>query len=286
MDEITYAREIFSFVKACSEVRVAEDFRSLIRINIRRLLQHDMAAYGVVALRGYCISRFINVDFPEDCARVIKNTNMARTIVKDWIHHRQPKLYTTQDLRALQLTEWLNAPCTQNVRNLAMHGVLDFSGMSVTYFVFGQLGADRAPDVTNGLQAIVPHLHATLSNVFLGVKGSYTSAPNVLDLAGLGIGTDAPVRDGTRRLSAREAEVLTWLYYGKRNSEIARALNTSVFTVKNHVQNILVKLGACNRTEAVSQALRAGLLPSKGSEHPDKAGQLSLPGPERPHRKK
>ena len=52
-------------------------------------------------------------------------------------------------------------------------------------------------------------------------------------------------------LSAREEEILTWVSEGRTNVEISRILAISPFTVKNHVQRIIKKLGAANRTEAV-----------------------------------
>lgn len=51
-------------------------------------------------------------------------------------------------------------------------------------------------------------------------------------------------------LSAREVEILARVAEGKTNIEISRILFISPFTVKNHVQRILKKLGASNRTEA------------------------------------
>jgi DNA-binding NarL/FixJ family response regulator len=61
-------------------------------------------------------------------------------------------------------------------------------------------------------------------------------------------------------LTPRELEVLTLLGQGRSNSEIAEALTIAPRTVKVHVQNILGKLGASNRTEAVSIAARQKLI--------------------------
>lgn len=51
------------------------------------------------------------------------------------------------------------------------------------------------------------------------------------------------------QLSAREREVLEHLAEGRSNAEIARVLVISPVTVRNHVSNILTKLGAANRRE-------------------------------------
>jgi NarL family two-component system response regulator LiaR len=61
-------------------------------------------------------------------------------------------------------------------------------------------------------------------------------------------------------LSPREREVLELMAEGLSNAEIAERLFVSVAAVKYHVSSILSKLGATNRTEAVSLALQHQLL--------------------------
>jgi len=62
------------------------------------------------------------------------------------------------------------------------------------------------------------------------------------------------------QLSARELEVLRLLVSGRRNREIAGALVIAEGTVKLHVSSILGKLGAADRTEAVTVALQRGII--------------------------
>jgi DNA-binding NarL/FixJ family response regulator len=61
-------------------------------------------------------------------------------------------------------------------------------------------------------------------------------------------------------LTDREMEVLRLLAQGKSNKEIAAILVISERTVKFHVSSIMGKLGASNRTEAVSIAAGRGLV--------------------------
>jgi DNA-binding NarL/FixJ family response regulator len=71
----------------------------------------------------------------------------------------------------------------------------------------------------------------------------------------------APVaaRDGVA-LSERELDVLRLLASGKANSDIARELFLSPYTVRNHISSILAKLQIANRTEAAAYAIRSGLV--------------------------
>jgi DNA-binding NarL/FixJ family response regulator len=66
--------------------------------------------------------------------------------------------------------------------------------------------------------------------------------------------------DGTRQLSARELSILERIAEGSTNNEIAVELGISIDTVKTHVARILDKMRARDRTQAVSRALRSGLL--------------------------
>jgi DNA-binding NarL/FixJ family response regulator len=63
----------------------------------------------------------------------------------------------------------------------------------------------------------------------------------------------------SEELSARELDVLRLLARGMENSEIAAALNISLRTAKNHVSNILAKLGLPSRVQAAIYAVRHGL---------------------------
>jgi DNA-binding NarL/FixJ family response regulator len=73
------------------------------------------------------------------------------------------------------------------------------------------------------------------------------------------------LRSGQHRpgydLTPRERTVLGLLARAATSEEMASELGISTNTVRNHVQNLLVKLGAHSRLEAVAIAMREGLLP-------------------------
>lgn len=74
------------------------------------------------------------------------------------------------------------------------------------------------------------------------------------------ISVESTSRPSIERLTPREHEVLAMLTQGRANKEIATALVISERTVKFHVSAIMKKLGAGNRTEAVSVAVQQGLI--------------------------
>ena len=77
-----------------------------------------------------------------------------------------------------------------------------------------------------------------------------------------GAGRDAAAVPGlAEQLTAREREILVLLAAGMPNPRIAEQLVVTVDTVKKHVSHLLGKLGAANRTEAVTRARQLGLIP-------------------------
>ena len=61
-------------------------------------------------------------------------------------------------------------------------------------------------------------------------------------------------------LTEREVEVLELVAAGLGNKEVASRLEISEHTVKFHMASLMGKLGAGSRTEAVTLAIRQGLI--------------------------
>ena len=84
---------------------------------------------------------------------------------------------------------------------------------------------------------IVPHLHHALSRI-AGQSSNKSTKP----------------------LSIKEVEVLNWIKQGKRSWYISVILNISESTVNFHATNIMQKLDAVNRAQAVATAVQLGLI--------------------------
>ncbi|MFQ5898238.1 MAG: LuxR C-terminal-related transcriptional regulator [Candidatus Methylomirabilia bacterium] len=108
------------------------------------------------------------------------------------------------------------------------------------------------PGSRNGLQTIV-HLirDVTASHELEALVRERLAAPRPASSEG-----ECPLGALTRR----EREVLRLMAQGASTRVMAQKLNVSPATVRNHVQNILGKVGAHSRLEAVAQATNSGLL--------------------------
>lgn len=72
--------------------------------------------------------------------------------------------------------------------------------------------------------------------------------------------TSSVVTTGTGTLSEREHAVLRLVSHGDTNKDIARELGITDHTVETHIGNIMIKLGARSRVEAVALAVGRGVL--------------------------
>jgi NarL family two-component system response regulator LiaR len=86
--------------------------------------------------------------------------------------------------------------------------------------------------------------------------GRATLAPEAAEVL-IKAATESPEEDG---LTRRELEILELMVTGLSNPDIAEKLFVSRSTIKFHVSNILMKLGAATRTEAVAIALQRKLV--------------------------
>lgn len=87
-----------------------------------------------------------------------------------------------------------------------------------------------------------------------------SSVPKLSLSQGTHLRISPPLPPTLMDLTGREREVLCLLASGASTKAIAKQLFISPFTVRNHIYNILAKLGAHSRLEAVTLCMRSGLL--------------------------
>ena len=133
--------------------------------------------------------------------------------------------------------------------------------------------SERHPDVAACVQAGVSGLlleECSLADLKLALEtvraGEFFCSPHLTRVLFKLLATTAGLRPNSAepgpadRLTQRELEIVRLIAEGLSNKQIARQLSVSLYTVKNHVHNILDKLQVQSRFEAADLAQRHRLL--------------------------
>jgi DNA-binding CsgD family transcriptional regulator len=214
---------------------------------LHELFQFDFAGFLLGNhdhTRGLMLAYGLNVGFPEEWLREYMTGNYFHADVA-----------TRETFRTSSLNHWsyLTTPGVEQVvpkkiislnmdfgaREAYLHGAPPRSpGKHGSGFCFAGplIRQDRRTEAI--IQLLVHHLHLALCHIF----------------------DNTPSNMNPPLLSSREKEVLNWLKQGKSSWEISVILGISERTVNFHVYNIMEKLDATNRPQAVAVATRLGLI--------------------------
>lgn len=174
-------------------------------------------------------------------------------------------------LIASELRDASGVELCSSLRSFGYHGpllILRLSEHSAPTVAALDAGADDVIDASADAAEIAARLRAQSRRAMLVTEGS---GPAVWPLQVLPGSEPPPTgslsRETRNPLTPREHEVLEQMVLGLGNSEIAERLFLSLDTVKTHVRNLMGKLKARHRTQAVIMALQSGycLLPAGGS---------------------
>jgi DNA-binding NarL/FixJ family response regulator len=133
-------------------------------------------------------------------------------------------------------------------------------GVRVVVLTVHQLEAEVLAAMTAGADAYC--LKSTdPASLLLAIRAAAIGS-TYLDpqIAHLVLGQLSVPSGGQAQLSPRELEVLRLIAEGLSNKEIAQRLGISLSTVKTHIEELLAKLSASDRTQAAIKAVRQGLL--------------------------
>jgi PAS domain S-box-containing protein len=127
--------------------------------------------------------------------------------------------------------------------------------LNVTTFVY--------PNGDKAMEEVIVHLFrdATKKKNYQNFVDSVLTASEQLQQNhGHRVISATPAASHIGKLTPRQRQVLELLAEGLGTNEISERLVISPATVRNHVQNILEKLGAHSRLEAIAQAYQQGLI--------------------------
>jgi DNA-binding CsgD family transcriptional regulator len=240
-DAITLVEIIHKSLSCNSE----EDFLSLFP-KIQELFPFDFA--GVLLGRhdngnGLFIAHGVNISYPEEWLR--------EYLAKNYFYL---DVLTKETFRTNELIHWSlmtmihDAEVPQEIVSFNMdfgvregyaHGSSPSAqGKNGSMFCFSSPSMKDDFRTAAILEYLIPHLHLALTHI----SGNKST-----------LGNHAVI-------SAREKEVLNWLKQGKSSWEISVILGISESTANYHVYNIMRKLEAVNRPQAVAAAVRLGLI--------------------------
>jgi len=221
-----------------------EDFLGLFP-SIKELFPYDFAGSILGHFdknNGLALTHGVNISFPEEW--------LNEFISNDYF---QEDVATLETFKTYKLHHWSylkqkHIDIPQEIKSLNMaFGVLESychgsaplvpeNDGSMFCFASPYIKQEKRTEII--LEHLTPHLHQALSNVFSNTQSKMF---NVV-------------------LSKREKEVLNWLKLGKSSWDISIILSISERTVNYHVYNIMDKLNASNRPQAVAIATRLGLV--------------------------
>jgi DNA-binding NarL/FixJ family response regulator len=116
-------------------------------------------------------------------------------------------------------------------------------------------------------QTLLPAIRATAQGKYM-IDDVVMSKIEALRWLTKALERETPDQEKTREfyapLSSREMEMLAYITRGASNKEIAAELHISQQTVKNHISNMLRKMGVEDRTQAAVLALRRGWVRLEG----------------------
>ncbi len=150
-------------------------------------------------------------------------------------------------------------------------GEFDFPAIATLFSTELQTKAHLFNALQNNLRGLMPH-NASAAELSAAVRAAAQNltvlSPEFIEILSASggenllytIGENQFENDLIEKLTARENEVLELLVEGESNKRIANLLHISEHTVKFHVASIFGKLGVNTRTEAVTIALRRGLI--------------------------
>jgi len=218
---------------------------SLAKVGYRVLTAVDGSAARQIARDERPDAIILDVEMPVmgglDICRALKNDNNLRNIPVLLIHEKPSVEETVSGFEA-GCHDYLAKPFEK-----------DELAARIGAAIRAKQTLDRLRNKNAKLEALAKHVRAAVQHY---------EQPRPLGALSLtdAFGEETAVTDGKAivRLTRRELEILQLLARGLNNEVISRQLYISPTTTRNHIQNILGKLGVHSKLEAVAYAVRAG----------------------------
>jgi len=182
---------------------------------------------------------FASTRYPEALLNKIllkQNSVEFVPLLQAWQKTEGPVIKSLGSIPQGQQGSWLGALKDASVNKVCALGCYDIRANYLTYLCITDPDVDMSDEETRGLLIVtVPVLHGVLGKIWR--KNHRSKQKQLHEL-----------------LTKREIEILKLVKNGKTNPEISTILGVTFPTIKNHLQNIMIKMRVNNRAEAVGKA--------------------------------
>ncbi|WP_243359585.1 helix-turn-helix transcriptional regulator [Fundidesulfovibrio terrae] len=234
---------LLEIIQQCLFCTTSDEYHEIF-VKLKKLFQFDHAFSGIAKLGTDSIISYNieNISYPADWLRVYYEKNFLES---DVIINENFKSFSVQYWRQTYRrtpppSEYVSISTDFGLTDGYTHGSRPFGQWKhASLFSFSSPIMKKLELRTvKILETIIPHLHQAIST-FMHSRDTSALAC---------------------KISKREREILRWLKDGKSSWDMSVILNISERTVNFHIYNILRKLNAVNRSQAVAQAIHCGLI--------------------------
>jgi transcriptional regulator EpsA len=246
---------LVSAIVAAAQVRRRYQFFVWTQAQLQEILPHRVLVCGVARANGASMffDHFYNTPVhPSTLARLCHpRQGIVAELAENWRAGGCEPMMVVRGDGFDAVSRLGNELHGLELGDAVIHGIPSEHHMSGAHALVAAVALPRPPGVRDRrvLQTLVPSIFGAYCRALVRDEPSATAQTAA---------TAAP----DSGLSDRETEILRWVRDGKSNQEIGTILSISPLTVKNHMQRILRKLQASNRTQAVSKAISMKLLGS------------------------
>jgi DNA-binding CsgD family transcriptional regulator len=239
-NELLLLIEIMNRLAVCSSCEVYREIFD----NLKSLIPYDYATSGLVSVNDHgAVEAYdlVNINFTEDWMAAYDEQRMylIDVTVQENFKYYKTQCWSETYKKYENPKKLLSFAHDFNLMNGYSCGAKSFGlykKPSMISFVWNFNKRDM--HISSIIEYLTPHMHIALSNVI------YTKNLKVQKFV----------------LTEREVEVVSWIKEGKSSWDIACILKISEATVNYHVTNIMKKLNAYNRAQAVAVALQHGII--------------------------
>ncbi|RCS58490.1 helix-turn-helix transcriptional regulator [Parvibium lacunae] len=247
----SYAEVLFGALERLQDVTTPKALANWVETELRAIFPFGACVIALgrvhpdISLSPICSTPA----FPESLLRSFRvlTDGSAIPLLQSWLSQQKALLLDLTATYAGFAPLWLNVLRQHGYRQTAMQASYDLRGRRLVYVCFLDVGIKNPEATRRILNIMMPHIAQAVGQVYRSMRRKQLAADSTAEVT----------------LSLREREVLKWIREGKTNREISDIMGLSFKTIKNHVENILEKLGVANRAEAVAKAVSQDFLESR-----------------------